>query len=286
MSSWIKLDQSFSKVQNRNDRQKRIHQDVQAASIEDDSSQESFSFSPKKKRKLEPLANVTITNLADSSEESCDVDYDPDGVQLPTTKIGKPKPTLPIITSTMQPQQSSTSNIEHSSTDSDEPSTQDTVIDESSTDGSMITSQIDRQQETLIETQESITPPVQPFLANTKCPKKRKVRMIKGGMVERFKKCMSQARSSVSFWHHHRSAELIASGAAVTVHRVENTYGRILIHTKVNDEETIFCLCSKSLDVQTGDIIEVKLDSDRSYKTDTHVLYAYVDKVLLIKRNV
>lgn len=321
MSSWIKLDQSLSKFQNRNNRNKRIHHDAVPTNIEDDSSsQEScnLNLSSRKKRKLEPLANVKITNQEDSSDEFCDVEYDPDGTLLPTAGKRKTKSTLPIIASkVLPPPQSSTShattsttklhpwttwmtipksndeinkssNIEDSPTDSDpdELSTPDTVIDESSTDSSLIKSQVARQQETMIETQESITPPVAPYLADTKFSKKRKVRMIKGGMVERLKKSMSQAKSNLSFWHHHRSAELITSGTLVTVNRVENTYGRILIHTKVDNEETIFCLCSRLLDIQQGDVIEVKLDVDRSYKTDTHVLYSYVDKVLLINKNV
>lgn len=321
MSSWIKLDKSFSKfLSNRN---KRAYHDVVPINIEDDSSQDSCDLNSTittintttstttKKRKFEPLANVTITNQIESSEESSDVEYDPDGVQLPNAVKRRTKSTLPIVTSSALPHQSSsshsttstttlhpwtsktidevnlTSNIEDPATDSDDlMSTPDTVIDESSTDSSLIKSQVSQQQESMIETQESITPPVKPYLVTTnKFPKKRKLRMVKGGMVERLSKSLSQTKSNRTFWHHHRSIELIASGTLVTVNRVENTYGRRLIHTKVNDEFTIFCLCSRSLDVRKGDVIEVKLDVDRSMKTDTHVLYAYVDKVLLINEN-
>lgn len=313
MSSWIKLDQSFSRLERKNNRTKRIHCEP---NIEDDSSQENCNFSSSssmKKRKLKPLENLTIETQEDSSDECGSVEYNPDGFQLPNIEKRKIKPTLPFVTSAaplprqftashststtkLHPWQSWASipksnddmqllsKIDDSLTDSDEGSSQDTVIDESSTDSSPIQSQIVIQQETLIETQDSITPPVEPFLTNTsKLPKKRRVRMVKGGMVERLKKCLSQAKSNVLFWHHHRSAELIAPGTLVNVNRVEKTYGRILIHAKVDDKETIFCFCSRSLEIQEGDAIEVQFDIDRCYETDTHVLYSYVDKVLPIK---
>lgn len=317
MNSWIKLDQSFNKLEKRNDRNKRMRRDITTANIEDDSSQENtdlnFSSSSAKKRKLQPLENCTIENPVDSSDECSDVDYNPDGGQLPNTEKRKIKQTLPFVSSTAltnppsASHSTSTNNshswkswmaipklkenvscqIEESLTDDSDPatppgsssSTPDTIIDESSTDSS----QIAQQQETMIETQESITPPVAPFIATTtNPPKKRKVRMVKGGMAERLKKSLSQAKSNLLYWHHHRSAELISPGTIVTVDRVENTYGRILIHTKVNDEDTIFSLCSRSVEVHEGDTIEVQFDLDRSHKTDTHVLYSYVDKVLPI----
>lgn len=313
MSSWIKLDKSFSKFDKRNHRSKRIHSEIVPINIEDDSSQENYDLnfsSPVKKRKMEPLENITIDNQSDSSDENCEVEYNPDGVHLPTTEKRRIKPKLPFVTSsshkqsnihstnttnsannwkttwilTPKPKEDLSCKIEDSLSDSDEPSTvEDTMIDESSTDSSLMQSQKTEVQETMIETQESITPPVAPFIATTtKVPKKRKIRMVKGGMVERLNKSLSQAKSNLLFWHHHRSAELIPSGTIVTVNRVESTYGRTLIHTKVNNEKTIFCLYSKSLKVQDGDVIEVNFDIDRSYKSDTQVLYAYVDKVLLI----
>lgn len=244
MSSWIKLDQSFSKLERRNNRNKRIQDNNVCANIEDDSSQEDCdlsSSSPTKKRKLKPLENLTIENQVDSSDESCEVDYNPDEIQLPNAKKRKEKPKLPMISSTAllhkspttshstnttitQPWKACvtvpksgdafdlTSKIEDTPTDSDESSSADTVIDESSTDSSLMTSQITQQQETKIDTQESITPPVAPFiLTTTKLPKKRKVRVVKGGMVEQLKKSMSKAKSNLLFWHNHRSVELIAN---------------------------------------------------------------------------
>lgn len=314
MNSWIKLDQSFSKLEKRTDRNKRMRRDTVTVNIEDDSSQEhtdlNFSSSSAKKRQLKPLENCTIVNPVDSSDECSDVDYNPDGGQLPNAEKRKIKPKLPFVASTALTHppsanhSTSTNNllswktsmdnpklnenvscqIEDSLTDDSDPaSTPDTIIDESSTDSSVMQSQIAQQQETMIETQESITPPVAPYIATTtNPPKKRKVRMVKDGMAERLKKSLSQAKSNLLYWHHHRSAELVSPGTIVTVDRVENTYGRILIHAKVNDEDTIFSLCSRSLEVREGDTIEVQFDVDRSHKTDTHVLYSYVDKVLPI----
>lgn len=133
-----------------------------------------------------------------------------------------------------------------------------TLIDESSTESLIMQSPISQQQETIMETQDSITPPVAPFIATTvNPPKKRKLRVKKGGMVEQLMKVLSQAKSNLLFWQHHRSAELIPPGSLVTVNRVESTYGRTLIHTTVNDVDTIISFCSKTLVVHEGDVIEV-----------------------------
>lgn len=317
MSSWIKLDKSFASL-TTNKQNKRKYEDIVSTIEDDDSSQDSCDLNASlrnKKQKIKPLANLSIVNEDDSSEESSEeVEYNPDGTVLPDIGNRKIKPMLPIVSSTVLPNQSSknystskskvnpskiwtnipkskdennlANRIDDSLTDSDEGTViNDTVIDESSTDSSMKISQVSQQQETLIDTQHSITPPVQPFLATAfKGPKKRRVRIVKGGMVERLKKSLSKAKSNLLFWQHHRSAELIEPGTIVTVKRVENTYGRILIHADINNVKTIFCLCSSSLEVREGDIIEVNFDIDRSSKTDTHVLYSYVDKVLLIKK--
>ncbi|KAG4071631.1 hypothetical protein HA402_011785 [Bradysia odoriphaga] len=318
MSSWIKLvDSSSSVIEKRRSRHKRTHRDSVPAIIDDDSSDEncdlSSSVSPKKRRVL-PLESLTIENENDSSDDCCDVDYNPDGVVLPKTEQKKIKATLPMVVSRSVTNQPSTSHsssksrskswitwtttpksnnesnltveIDDSISDSSESSTH-TLIDESSTDGSLMQSPIVDEQETVIETQESITPPVAPFIASTtNLPKKRKIRTKKGGLVERLRKVLSQAKSNVLFWQHHRSADLIPPGEIVTVDRVENTYGRKLIHTTVNGVPTIFSLCSRSVDVGEGDVIEVEFDNEHLYKTDSHNLYSYVDKVAIIKKNI
>lgn len=332
-SSWIKLDQSFSKsVQMRNSRNKRIHREavnVNISDIEDDSSQENYPSDsnplPVKIRKMKPLENVTINHRGDNSDDSCEVEYNPDGTQLNITGAkSKFKALLPFsvsatksrplsVSATMSRRLSTSiptntsklhswstwttfpkttedinlsNSIDDSTTDSDESSApqpnNNTIIDECSTDSLRKPSQIPL--ESMIETQESITPPIEPFLNTTnKLSKKRKVRMVKGGMVERLTKCLSKTKSNLSFWQHHRSIELIKPGTLVTIGHVEKTYGRILLHTKVNNEAAILCLCSGSLEVKRGDIIEVELENCQSYKTDTHVLYTYVDQVLQIK---
>lgn len=318
-SSWIKLDQSFSKsIHVRSNRNKRILREVlptNISKIEDDSSQEAdpcHLISPsRKKRKIKPLDSVTINIQGDSSNDTCDVEYNPDGTELDYTTNKKIKPIIPFSLSTSLSRQLSTciptssakshswstwktfpkttadinitNTIDDSPSDSDESSSQhlpvDTMIDECSTDASQKPSQV---VQTLIETEESITPPVQPFIVNikNKYPKKRKVRMVKGGLVERLTKSLSKSKSNLSFWQHHRSAELVKPGTLVTVNRVENTYGRILIYTKVNNEATIFSLCSNGFEVEKDDIIEVEFDGCQPYKTNSHVLYSYVDKTL------
>lgn len=304
MSSWIKLvDQSFSKVvTSKNHRNKRPFRSISPANIEDDSSQESCnpkSTLPVKKQKLETLSIERATN---SSDECTDVEYNPDAIELPNITNRKPMPTLPIITcvssavhtqpstsrgtnttglfswTNMQRTKTDTIQIEDSLSDSDAK----TLIDESS-DSSP--SSASNRNETVIETQDSITPPVAPFVPDAnKEPKKRKVRMIKGGMVEQLKKTLSHAKSNVLFWQHHRSVDLVPSGTIVTVNRVEHTYGRILIHSKVGGADTIFSLCSKLTDVREGDVIEVDFDSEHKHMTDTHVFYPYVDKVLFLNK--
>ncbi len=322
MSSWIKLIDHFNKTGKRKvDRSKRLHREIETTTNieDDDSSQENFELtsttsSSVKRRKVKPLENLTIENAADSSDECCDVEYNPDGNHLPSAEKRKIKKKLPVVVTSTSHQSSiisdcttesqtftttSKSNaekanspleIDESLSDSDstisDKSSTHTLIDESSTDSSIIQSPIVQQHETMIETQDSITPPVAPFIATTvKLPKKRKLRVKKGGMVERLQKSLSQAKSNLLFWQHHRSAELIPPGILVTVSRVENTYGRTFIHTKVNDEEIKFIFCSKTLVIEEGDVIEVKLDTDRGYVAiDNCVMYPYVDKVLLIRK--
>lgn len=321
-SSWIKLDQSFSKSRHvRSNRNKRILREVMLtniSNIEDDSSEEddpSDLVSPSiRKRRLKPLDNVRINTQGESSNDTCEVEYNPDGIELNYTSNRKIKPILPFSLSASLPRQLSTdtpsnsakshswstwktfskptedknisNSIDESLTDSDESSNQNlpvgTMIDECSTDASQRPSQV---VQTMIDTEESITPPIQPFLVNNKnkFPKKRKVRMVKGGLVERLTKCLSKAKSNLSFWQHHRSAELVKSGTLVDVKRVENTYGRVLIHTEVNNEATIFSFCSNAFEVEKDDIIEVEFDDFQAYETNSYVLYSYVDKALQIK---
>lgn len=316
MSSWIKLiDPSSSTIDKRSNRNKRIHRHSMPAVIEDDSSDESCDLSATvspKRRRILPLENLTIKNVEDSSEDCYDVDYNPDGIALPETEQKKIKETLPVVAVRPATNQLSHSarnsksnswiswtanpkpndefsliEIEDSVSDSSESSTH-TLIDESSTDGSLMQSQIVDERETAIETQESITPPVAPFIASstTNVPKKRKVRPKKGGLVEQLRKSLSQAKSDVLFWQHHRSADLIPPGILVSVDRVENTYGRILIHANVNGKPTIFSLCSRTVTVAEGDLIEVEFDSEHLYVTDSRNLCSYVDKVTVVKKNI
>lgn len=321
-TSWINLDQSFSKSfrqrQRENERTKRIRRDIASnknVDIEDDNSQENFpdnsnltSVSPKR-RKITSLGNITNHPQQDSSEES--VEYNPDDTQPPPTEVKtKIKPTIPLSSSTRIIRPFSTINpasssgwktIEKSftentnltdsildSSDSDESSPLtslplDTMIDECSTDSSQIPSLV--VQESIIEAQDSLTPPAEPFQMNipNKLRKKRKVPCVKGGMVERLTKCLSKSKSNLLFWQHHRSAELVSPGTIICIDRVEKTYGRTLIHTTVNNTPTIFCVDPEAPQLQKDDIVEVEFDRGRSCKTDTHNLYPYVNQVLHVK---
>lgn len=117
MSSWIKLIDQFDKTGNRKkDRSKRLRSET-ASIIEDDSSQEkwddlnSTTSSSVKRRKVKPLENLTIENAADSSDECCDVEYNPDGNHLPSAEKSKTKKMLPVVVSSASHQhQSSTSH--------------------------------------------------------------------------------------------------------------------------------------------------------------------------------
>lgn len=95
-------------------------------------------------------------------------------------------------------------------------------------------------------------------------PKRKRIK--KGGLVESLQDAINRAKSNLSFWLNERQSDLIKSGEIVCISKIEEQYGRILIHCQFSDNEIrIICLNSNHRILQQltiGKSIEVEFDPD------------------------
>lgn len=131
-------------------------------------------------------------------------------------------------------------------------------------------------------TQSSLKLPSQPspLLAR---PTARAKKCIKDGLVQQWQKVSSKAKSDHSFWMNDRLADLTEAGERLTVDRIEQCYGRTLLHcTNESGEQKIICLDSehrKFSTIKVGRTIEVVFEM-AGYELDDNVMfYPYVNKI-------
>lgn len=115
----------------------------------------------------------------------------------------------------------------------------------------------------------------------------RSKKQVKGGLVERLNKVINNSKSEYSFWINERTTDINEPGEKMRIDRIEQSYGRILLHCSSVDNmsiESILCVdpsFKRLTMLQLGKTIEVGLDSN-GYDTGngTH-FYPNVTKILV-----
>lgn len=148
-------------------------------------------------------------------------------------------------------------------------------VDES--DRATQTAQIDTE-----STQNSLRLPSQqsPLLAR---PTARAKKCIKDGMVQQWHRVVNKSRSEHSFWMNDRLADLTEAGERFTVDRIEESYGRVLLHcSNASNERKIICLDSehrKFATIKVGRTIELLPETAGYQLEDGLVFYPYINKI-------
>lgn len=115
----------------------------------------------------------------------------------------------------------------------------------------------------------------------------RSKKQVKGGLVERLNKVINNNKSEYSFWINERTTDINEPGENMRIDKIEQSYGRILLHCSSVDNmsiESILCVdpsFKKLAMLKLGKTIEVGLDSN-GYDTGngTH-FYPNVTKILI-----
>lgn len=112
-------------------------------------------------------------------------------------------------------------------------------------------------------------------------------KQVKGGLVERLNKVLSNNKSEYSFWMNERTTDVIEPGEKMRINRIEQSYGRVLLHCSNlgnSSIESILCVdpsFKKLTMLQLGKIIEVGVDSNGyDVGNGTH-FYPNVTKILV-----
>lgn len=132
-------------------------------------------------------------------------------------------------------------------------------------------------------TQNSVKLPTQIPLTFTKSTSKAR-KFIKNGLADQLHKVANKSKSDHSFWVNDRLAGLTEAGEELKIDKIEQTYGRILLHCiNKSNVKKIICLDTENRKFSTlkiGRTIEVFFDT-AGYKLEHNLIfYPYVNKIL------
>lgn len=115
----------------------------------------------------------------------------------------------------------------------------------------------------------------------------RSKKQVKGGLVERLNKVINNNKSEYSFWINERTTDICEPGEKMRIDKIEQSYGRILLHCSSVDNmgiESILCVdpsFKKLTMLKMGKIIEVGLDSNGYDTGNGSHFYPNVTKILV-----
>lgn len=117
----------------------------------------------------------------------------------------------------------------------------------------------------------------------------KRLKVTKGGLTDIFQRSIRKSKSDHAFWLNERQLGLAAPGERVLIAKIEQSYGRILVHCEPTDgnggDVKVFFLDPESKKLPflaVGKIIEVEFNT-HEYRLDPHTLcYPHISNILVL----